>query len=113
MKLNKNNEIRKSEIVKTINKKEIQMKANSKQQFLMINKIIERAYKLELVASDRFTLYMDLEVADDIFNLRLDDLLNSDNGNFAHDVCGIQNHIDRGTKTILDCFVPRFSSGKN
>ena len=89
------------------------MKANSKKQFLMINKIIERAYKLELVASDRFTLYMDLEVADDIFNLRLDDFLNSDNGNFAHDICGIQNHIDRQTKTILDCFVPRFSSRKN
>ena len=83
-----------------------------KKQFLMINKIIERAYKLDMVRFDRFTLYMDLEVADDIFHLRFDDLLNSDNGNFAHDVCGIQRHIDRQTKTILDCFVPRFSSKK-
>ena len=55
---------------------------------------------------------MDLEVANDIFNLQLESLLNANKSNFCHDIVGIQRHIDRQTKTILDCFVPRFSSKK-
>ena len=39
---------------------------------------------------------MDIESADKKFNMRLDDWLQADDFNFAHDYCGIQNNIKRG-----------------
>lgn len=36
-------------------------------------------------------------------------LLEAENGDFGHDVFGIQRHIDRETGELLDCFVPRLS----
>jgi len=42
--------------------------------------------------------------------LRLNDLLNADDFNFAHDLIGIQQHIDRRTGKLQDCFVPRYSN---
>lgn len=68
------------------------------------------AMDIELV--DDISMAMDIELADDIFNLRLDELLNADNFNFAHDICGIQNHIDRRNKVFTDCFVPRYAGVK-
>ncbi|MDH2775740.1 DUF6874 family protein [Enterococcus faecium] len=53
---------------------------------------------------------MDLSIAHQEFNLRLKALLNSDDVNFAHDVVGIQNHIDRESKRMGDEFLPRYSS---
>ena len=41
--------------------------------------------------------------------LRLADLLAADKFNFAHDVIGIANHLDRKTGKLRNCFVPRFS----
>ena len=40
--------------------------------------------------------------------LKLQDLLETDNFNFAHDVFGIARHIDRGTGKLKNCFSPRF-----
>lgn len=36
-------------------------------------------------------------------------LLEAENGDFGHDVFGIQRHIDRETGELLDCFCPRLS----
>ena len=44
------------------------------------------------------------------FDLRLNDLLNADDSNFAHDICGIQKNINRETREIENFFVPRFAS---
>ena len=41
--------------------------------------------------------------------LRLEDLLAADNLDFAHDVLGIANNLDRKTGKLKNCFVPRFS----
>ncbi len=41
--------------------------------------------------------------------LRLQELLDADSFNFAHDVFGIYRHIDRNTGKMLDFFVPRFT----
>ena len=41
--------------------------------------------------------------------LDLKRLLKADNFNFAHDVYGIQRHIDRETGKLIDCFLPRFA----
>lgn len=40
--------------------------------------------------------------------LKLEALLEADDFNFAHDVFGINRHIDRTTGTLQDCFLPRF-----
>jgi len=76
----------------------------------LIIEIAKRAEKNHLIAFDRISLIMDLEVAHNQFNLKLENLLNADNFNFAHDIVGIQNNINRRTKEIENLFVPRFSS---
>lgn len=43
--------------------------------------------------------------------LKLKELCDSDNVNFAHDVFGIMRNIDRTTGEITNCFLPRFSQG--
>jgi hypothetical protein len=42
--------------------------------------------------------------------LRLQELLNADEGNFGHDVFGIRRHIDRKTGKLGDCFLPRYAA---
>ena len=42
--------------------------------------------------------------------LKLDELLSADDFNFAHDVFGIQRHIDRTSGKLQNCFLPRFSA---
>lgn len=75
----------------------------------IISKIVERADNLNLLYDDRTSLMMDLDVANKKFDLRLNELLEADEFNFSHDICGIQNNIDRTTKTFMNCFVPRFA----
>ncbi len=41
--------------------------------------------------------------------LRLADLLAADDTNFAHDVFGIRNAINRDTGALENCFRPRFA----
>jgi hypothetical protein len=49
-----------------------------------------------------------------IMPLRLLDLLGANDGNFAHDVFGIHEHLLRGPEPALgDCFVPRFADLKH
>lgn len=74
-----------------------------------ISKIVERADKLNLLCDDRISLMMDLDVSNKEFDLRVNELLEADDFNFSHDICGIQNNIDRTTKTFINCFVPRFA----
>lgn len=53
---------------------------------------------------------MDLENADNKFNLRLNELLGADDFNFAHDIVGIVNNIDRNNPTEFNYFVPRYAN---
>lgn len=41
--------------------------------------------------------------------LRLAELAEADDLNFAHDLCGIRRHIDRETGNLTDGFLPRFA----
>lgn len=83
----------------------------TKDEKLTIMKIAERADEKGLLQFDRLSLIMDIEVAHNEFNLRLADLLAADDFNFAHDVVGIQNNIDRESKKIINFFVPRYAKG--
>ena len=80
-----------------------------KEEMTMILQIVERAENMGLLYFDRLSLMMDLECANEEFNLRLDELLKADDFNFSHDIGGIQYHIDRSTKTFQNHFVPRFT----
>ena len=42
--------------------------------------------------------------------LKLQELLEADDFNFAHDVFGIRANIDRTTGKLQNCFVPRYAS---
>lgn len=41
--------------------------------------------------------------------LRLRDLLDADDFNFAHDVFGIERHLNRETGALENCFLPRYA----
>ena len=68
----------------------------------------ERGY-----AGDRLSLLMDIESADKVFNLRLEELLMADNANFVHDIQGIVDNINRADgfpAKDFGLFVPRFAT---
>lgn len=84
----------------------------TKEKFMMYVKIAQRAEGMDLYKGERITFLMDLENADNVFNLRLEDLLNADDGNFVHDIVGIVNNIDRSNPTDFNFFVPRFAKNQ-
>ena len=83
----------------------------TKEKFMMYVKIAERAEELGIYHGERMTLLMDIESADNAFNMRLEDWLEADNFNFAHDVVGIVNNIDRSKfpAAEFNYFLPRFA----
>lgn len=77
----------------------------------LIQQIVDRAVKVELLNGSRMDLEMDIEATHANGNpLRLAELLAADTFNFSHDVVGIQNCIDRNTGKMTRFFVPRFSA---
>jgi hypothetical protein len=46
----------------------------------------------------------------EICRLRLKELLEADEGNFAHDICGIHDHVDILDGSFRNGFSPRFAS---
>ena len=80
----------------------------TKERFMMYVKIAQRAEGMDLYKGERITFLMDIENADNVFNLRLEDLLNASDGNFVHDIVGIVNNIDRNNPTDFNFFVPRY-----
>ena len=89
--------------------------AKTKETFEKYVAICERAEGMNISAGDRLSHLMDIESADMKFNLRLDDWLNADDENFAHDFCGIYNHANRATGfPVADFneFLPRFAAAE-
>jgi hypothetical protein len=78
------------------------------EQLSTISKIAIRAGD-EMGVRDRLSLMMDIEYVHQSNPLRLEDLLNADFGNFAHDISGIINNINRSSQTLDNCFTPRYS----
>lgn len=83
----------------------------TKEKFMLYVKIAQRAEAMDLYKGERHTFLMDLESADNHFNLRLKDLLQADDGNFAHDIVGIVNNINRSEfpSENFGLFVPRYA----
>lgn len=79
-----------------------------------IQEIADRAYRMYAdndVRVERLDVVLDITMCH--FNaqkLRLDDLLAADDMNFAHDIGGINRHLNRDTNELMDGFRPRFSA---
>lgn len=75
----------------------------------LISKVMERidSNKIKL-PFDRFSAIMDLDCS----NVNLEELVKCDNYTFIHDVCGIFANMNRKTKTLDNCFVPRVGFNK-
>ena len=82
----------------------------SKERLITIGEIAKRAKEMGILVFDVFSLLMDLKLADEVFDLNLEELKIADDQNFSHDIMGIQNHIDRENKSFFNNFLPRFSS---
>lgn len=85
----------------------------SREEARVIHKIVKRAGKHaeELHLDFDFTAMM-MDITACHVNgcpLKLDELLDADGFDFAHDVWGIQRHINRKTGKLEDCFLPRFA----
>lgn len=87
------------------------------ERFMKLVKICERAERdyptMSKLLGNRASRLIDLQTADEIFNLRLDEFLNADEENFCHDVFGIWKESDRSTfPCTFGLFVPRFAEAK-
>lgn len=87
---------------------EMKMSTMTKEESMIMFKILERADKMGIMANDRMTLSIDLGVAHKATPLDFERLLEADNFNFSHDIVGIQNHVDRERKKMDETFLPRF-----
>lgn len=80
----------------------------SKKDAKFFEQIIIRAHKQEITRRDPVSLMMDLSaVNQNDCPLDFEKLLRADDFNFAHDICGIQNHINRNTGKLMHGFLPR------
>lgn len=80
----------------------------SKEDYLLINKIVDRALSLGL-KRDKMSLDMDICAAHEKCPLRLEELLIADVFDFAHDIVGIINNLNRETGELENFFLPRYA----
>ncbi len=89
----------------------------SPDEMTLESKIADRAIAMARTAGiqyDKMTAVMDIDAVHSNGNpLRLQELLESDDLDFAHDIFGILAHLDRNTGRLLDCFSPRYSRAAN
>lgn len=81
----------------------------------LITKIARRGRSIAALHSSYTITQMDAEMDISACHangcpLRLSELLDADDFNFAHDFFGIRRHMDRTTGNLTDCFVPRFAA---
>lgn len=82
----------------------------TKAEALVIMDIVRRAEKMGL-CKDRLSMDMDITAVHcNGRRLDLKKLLNFPDFDFAHDICGIQRHINRTNGKLLDYFLPRCSA---
>ena len=71
---------------------------------------VEKAKELD-IQYDQMTAVMDIDAChNNGCPLKLKELLEADNFNFAHDVFGIRQHINRETGKLENCFLPRYAA---
>lgn len=86
-------------------------KGEKKERNRKYGAICARAKAMGIMKGDAIGAIMDIDSADQKFNLKLDEFLEADNFNFAHDFIGIQENIvgESFPATDFGYFVPRFA----
>ena len=83
---------------------------SNKEDMILISKIVKRGLPL---MKDHYIsildMTMDIDAANNDIPLKLNDLLNADDLNFTHDIIGIYKNINRNTKKLDNCFIPRYA----
>lgn len=84
---------------------------DTKERFELIGSICDRALGGRPNGfCQKLDLCMDIDFADQDIPLDLQKLLDFPDGDFFHDVNGIVRHMNRETKKLGDCFMPRCAS---
>jgi len=74
----------------------------------LIIKVTDRGYpEMKKYYRDLLSMFMDIDFADKDCPMDFQKLLDFDDINFYHDITGIYKNINRGTKKLDNCFVPR------
>ena len=82
----------------------------NKEDMLLISKIVKRGFPMmKDCYRSMLDMIMDIDTANNDIPLKLNDLLIADDQNYYHDVIGICNNLNRSTKWIDNCFVPRYA----
>ena len=88
--------------------------SKTKKEMALIRKIANRAVTMAKKAGVQYhqmDAEMDISACHNNGNaLKLQELLQSDDVNFGHDIFGIRHYLNRETGELTDCFVPRFSA---
>lgn len=90
------------------------MKKLTRENYELCDKITTRAMEMNLYPSDhRITAIMDIQNAAKFFNMCLEEWLEADDFDFAHDIIGIEKAINRVTYPVDfsndPLFLPRFA----
>lgn len=80
----------------------------SKEEQEIVDRIVERALPL-LPHRSPLDIQMDISAVHARNPLRLADMVEADDFNFAHDIGGITRHLNRETGKLENFFLPRFT----
>ncbi len=86
----------------------IDWKKITKQDTEIIRKIVKRAGKVCNIIG-LLSLEMDLTATHLGCPLKLSELLKAPKFDFAHDIGGIEMHLNRTTGKLENCFLPRYA----
>jgi len=76
----------------------------------LIMDIVDRGWEeMKSNYRDKLEMMLDIETADRDCPLKLQELLDADDFNFYHDILGIRRNLNRKTKQLENCFLPRYA----
>lgn len=79
----------------------------------LILQIADRIVKISRVHDidyEKLDVVMDLSAAHIKCPLKLQQMLESDDGTLSHDAFGIRRHLNRQTGELMNCFLPRLTA---
>ena len=90
------------------------MKTLTKTEIELCDKIVSRAMNMGFYKDNRLTAFLDVQNAAKYWDMRLEEWLNADDYNFAHDIVGIYENIVRETPVkFTNYFMPRFANERS
>ena len=87
----------------------IKWKDVTKETTEKVRKVVKRAVSEQTYKVDTLTLQMDLEAISLTVSMDWEKLLKASPRDFYHDLGGIQEHLNRKTGKLENCFLPRFA----